>query len=139
METYNEMKANHQKRVNDFEGLIFAFSNKQMEESLSKIGLSLDDAKGRIVSIGAGAYLLKERVKAFHDLIDQNEKELKAFRKDQKQLIEGLVYELGNHEYCITGDPQDAVEKLGYTMETIPRETLTKAIKKYNRNLEGTN
>jgi hypothetical protein len=131
METYTEQKARHSKEFGAFEGIFFAFSNEQLAEGMKKIGLAVDDYKS-IVSIGAGGYMLKSQVQAYRELCARHNQERKDLKKDEKKLIEALIYELGNHEYGYTGDATDAVESLGYTMETIPQKTLNKAIAKYN-------
>ena len=48
METYVDMKTRHGDEIGSFDGLFFAFSNKQLEEGLEKIKSTIKD----IVSIG---------------------------------------------------------------------------------------
>lgn len=129
-ETYLEQKQRHAKEFNEFEGIFFAFSNDQLREGMEKIGLAHDDFKS-IAKLGAGGFIKKDRVRAFTDMMVRQDVERKQLRQDEKALIDGLVYELGNHEYCITHDPSDAVERFGYTVDTIPQDTLKKAIKRY--------
>lgn len=131
METYTEQKARHSKEFNEFQGIFFAFSDEQFAEGMKRMGLAVDDYKS-IVSIGSGGYILKSKRDEFRALFARQDKERKDLKKDEKKLIEALIYELGNHEYSYTGDATDAVESLGYTMETIPQKTLNKAIAKYN-------
>ena len=128
MQTYNDIKQANQERVNNFEGLFFAFSNTQLGEGLAKFGLTMEDTN-QIVSIGAGGYLLKTRVKAFTEMMGQNERDLKNLRKEKKLLLDALVYELRNHEYCITGDMTDALDALGLKFEDVPSDILKKAHK----------
>jgi hypothetical protein len=129
METYTEMKARHSDEFGRFEGVFWAFSNEQLAEGMEKVGLAKDDFKA-IVSIGAGGYLRKDRVEAFRELFARQKKEMQDLKKDQATLVDALDYELSNHEFCISGDPRDAVEALGYTMETVPADALKKAIKR---------
>lgn len=88
----------------------FAFSDKQVEEGLSKYpGLTRDD----VVSMGQGLvcertqadWLFKELDKIYNDSIKQD---------IQENTLEGIVLrELGNHEAYYTGDIDstwDAVE-----------------------------
>lgn len=128
MKTYNDIKKANQERVNNFEGLFFAFSNTQLGEGLAKFGLTMEDTN-QIVSIGAGGYLLKTRVKAFTEMMGQNERDLKQLKKEKKLLLDALVYELRNHEYCITGDMTDALDALGLKFEDVPSDILKKAHK----------
>lgn len=132
METYTGMKARHSKEFADFEGVFFAFSNEQLKDGMLKLGLK-ENEYSSLVSIGAGGYILKTKRDEFKALFARQDQERKDLKKDEKKLIEALIYELGNHEYGYTGDATDAVESLGYTMETIPTKTLNKAIEKYNQ------
>lgn len=131
METYTEQKARHSKEFGEFEGVFFAFNNAQLAEGMVKIGLPTDDYKS-IVSIGAGGYLRKDRVPAFKELFARQNVERKELKKNESKLIEALVYELSNHEYCISRDPLPALEALGLTLESVPQGILKKAIKKHN-------
>ncbi len=131
MENYQEIKARHSKEFGEFDGVFFAFSNEQLAEGMVKVGLPVDDYKS-IVSLGAGGYLRKDRVQVYKDLFARQKAEMTAFKKDQKALIEALAYELANHEYCITGDPTDALNRLGYTRQTIPDNVFKKAVIQHN-------
>ena len=131
MENYTSMKQRHSEEFSKFEGIFFAFSNEQLKEGMIKIGLKEDDY-GSLVSIGAGGYLRKDKREDFKALFARQDKERKELRKDEARLVEALVYELGNHEYCITGNPEDALSALGYTIKTIPQNVLKRAVKKYN-------
>lgn len=133
--TYTQLKKTMQDRVNNFDGLFFAFSTEQLNAGLKKFNT---DTKG-IVSIGSGGFLLKERAKAFHTLITQNEKDLKEFKKNEKQLVKALVFELGNHEYCINEDLTSALDSLGFTFETVPKTVLKKALREYWKDQENLN
>lgn len=82
-ETAAEMKKRHQEEVNNFEGLFFAFSNKQLEEGMQKIGAN---SISEICSLGAGGYLLKSRVKDFSDMFKRQKEESKKKRKEQKTI-----------------------------------------------------
>lgn len=131
METYTEQKARHSKEFSAFEGIFFAFSNDQFKEGMIKLGLAVDDYAS-LVSIGAGGYILKSKRDEFKALFNRQAQERKDLKKDESRLVDALVYELCNHEYCITGNPQDALDVFGYTLETIPRNVLKRAINKYN-------
>ena len=130
IETHVEQKARHSAEFGEIEGLFFAFSNKQLEEGMIKIGLTMGDV-GLITSIGMGGYIKKDKVKELNELFDRQEKERKDRLKDEKALIDALVYELGNHEYCITYDDRDTLESLGLKKEDISEAVLKKAKKIY--------
>lgn len=57
--------------------------------------------------------------------------------KEEKYLIQSLVYELGNHEYIYSYDCTDALEALGFTYETVNKKALEKAIKIYLESMKG--
>ena len=129
METYQEQKARHHKEFGAFDGIFFAFSNEQMAEGIRKHNVS---ETNKIVNIGAGGFVLKNRLQEFKDLIARHDAERAQLRKDEKELIAAIVYELQNHEYCITGDVTDALEALDLTRETVRPDILKKAIAKHN-------
>jgi hypothetical protein len=108
--------------------MFFAFSNEQLVEGLKKLGLTLADTS-KITSIGAGGYMLKDRVETFKKMLADFDKDMKQLRKDRKELLEALKYELMNHEYCITYDPTEALNKLGLTIETVDQDILKQAKK----------
>lgn len=129
-ETYAQAKERHSKELNAFEGIFFAFSNDQFEEGLSKVGLNLDTYAGNIFKLPAGGFLLKSRSKAWGEMWKRQEVETKAARKSEKYLLESIVSELRNHEYCITYDQSDALGALGLSESELPKGMLKKACKK---------
>ena len=132
METMNQthagLKAKHSKEFGDFEGIFFAFSNEQFIEGMEKIGLQKEQTH-EICSLGAGGYMLKSQKEAFKAMMDRQEIERKEFRKNQKNLLDALVYELKNHEYCITYDVLDALNSLGLDKVDVDVVLLKKACK----------
>lgn len=131
MESYLDMKARHQKEVDDFEGVFFAFSQSQLEEGMAKFGLKRGVDNKKLLSIGNGGFILREKDKEFTDMFDRMNEERKNFRKEEKNLIEALVYELGNHEYCITCDVTATLESLGLEEKDVDQKILQKAINIY--------
>lgn len=129
MESYQELKARQAKELNDFEGIFFAFNDKQFKEGMEKIGYNNNDnLKNKIFSLGAGGYIRKDRSEEFHAMFERHNKEKENRRKEEKFLLESLIYELQNHEYCITYDPSDALDALGYNKEDIDPKILKKAM-----------
>ena len=128
MKTYSQLQSEQRAEMNAFEGIFFAFDNKQFSEGMTKVGLSADDTK-KIASMGAGGYILKERINAWVDMCERHKEELKQFRKNKKELFKALVYELKNHEYCITYDINPALKALNLNQNDIPKDTLKKACK----------
>ncbi len=135
METYSEMKARHRNEMNDFKGIFFAFSNEQFEEGMASVGLTKDDTD-KIFKLVAGGFILKTRSADFGAMMDRHETERKTLKKAEKSMIEALTYELKNHEYCITHDPTDALNALGWSREDVSHKVLKKAC---SLALEGVN
>lgn len=123
---YNELKNQHSTELNSFEGVFFAFNNEQFAEGIKKIGLAPDDTS-KIYSIGSGGYILKTRSQAFSEMFRRHEMEMKELKKDQKNLLDALVYELNNHEYNYTGDIEPALDALGLKEDEIDPTILKKA------------
>lgn len=122
-ETHQEIKRRHQEELNAFEGVFWAFSNEQFTQGLEKLKT---DTKS-IVSMGHGGFILKTKVQDFRDMFKRHKEEMKKHRKDKKNLLEALVYELKNHEYGYTYDETDALEALGLNAKDIPSGILKKA------------
>ena len=109
------MQANHRKKINNFEGIFFAFSKTQMDQELKR----LNTDKKSICSIGAGGYILKERKRAFLRMLEENKNELEKGFKDKAFTYSAFEYELYNHEYGVTGDIEDTLDSLGITFEEL--------------------
>jgi len=124
-ETYQELNTRHQNELNAFEHIFFAFSNMQLEEGLKR----LDTDTKSIFSMGGGGYVLKSHAKDLDALFTRHQQELKEHRKNRKNLLDSLVYELRNHEFCITYNVTDALEALGLALGDIPKDILSKAKK----------
>ena len=121
MENYIEFRNRQQ---NEFNALPigYAFSEQQFDEMMNECGLSRDD-KDSIVSLTGGGYIQKKDLQLYHDTMNRMELELdSAIREDNTG--DGFVYqmfltELRNHEFSYTGDPEDALDALGYTIGEI--------------------
>lgn len=127
MEKYTELKARQAKELSDFDGIFFAFNNEQFREGMEKIGLTVEDTK-QIYSLGSGGYIRKDKSEAFNAMFKRHAEEKKIRKQEEKFVFESLVYELRNHEYCITYDPSDALNALGYNKEDIDPKILKKAM-----------
>jgi len=101
---YGEMKKAHQKEVNDFKGLYFAFSDDQLNEILKKNKIEIKD----LAPIGVGTLVLKSRHKAFNKMIEKNEDELKNAMNGDVFALSAFKYEIANHE----GEISDALDAL---------------------------
>jgi len=124
---YQITKERHQKEFNDFSkrSIFFAFDKKQFEEGMKKLGLEPTETN-KIVSIGAGGYLLKDKVNELKSLSKKQKEELKQLRKNKKQFAAGMfAYELANHEFGLTYDLSETLDALGMTLSGIKKEPET--------------
>lgn len=134
---YKELKATHQKEINEFP-LGAAFSNEQFNEMMAKWNLDPEKDLDKIYSIGMGCFIRKSDAKWFNDMTTRFTIEEKAFRKKKKNAIDQFYYELGNHEYCITHDLEPTLNACGITVEEFEKddflkECMKKAIIKYRK------
>lgn len=127
---YQEMKNTHQQEFNAFP-FGFAFSDKQFDEMMKNRGLDPDNDLDKIVRIHlVGGFLRKSDLKAYHELADRFDKEEKLFKQNYKKLVDMLVYEMANHEYCITCDIEETLEACGYSLSDLnENKSLQKAVK----------
>ena len=126
---YTELKKKHSDEFGDFKGIFYAFNDKQFNEGMEKIGL-LKNEKDKIYSIGFGGFILKERNDEFVDMISRHSKELYSMLEDKDFLLDALVYELINHEYCISYDANTALYVLGLSSESVDKDILKEACRK---------
>lgn len=144
MNAYQQMKDRQQKEFDAFP-IGAAFSNKQFEEMMQKWGLTVNDTD-KICSLGAGIYIRKTDKEALCALINRLNKEkqdaIAADTTGDGFIFDMFVYELANHEYCITYDLEETLDALGLTVEEIKADKrlhygLNKAIKHYLKNYKN--
>lgn len=120
MKTLSEIKKEKQDAIDVLFkecGVFFAFSNEQF--ATNKVPLSEGE---KYVSIGAGGYMVKDKVQQLTDglaLIKKNFKKLMAANREMR--IEHIAYELANYEAYYTGDITDTLKALGsdYTKKEV--------------------
>ena len=120
MNKWKEITNKHQEEYNNFEGKFFAFSEKQFEKGMKKIGLNENDID-KIVSIGCGGYILKSREKAYKNMFDKQHEEIDRLIKEDVT-GEGFIkdmfyYALSNLEYCISRDDKEILNYLDLKLE----------------------
>ena len=144
MNAYQEMKDRQQKEFDAFP-MGASFSDQQFQQMMEKWGLTLNDTD-KICSIGGGCYIRKTDKEALCALINRlnNEKEnaIAADLTGDGFIFDMFVYELANHEYCITYDLEETLDALGLTPEEVNADELlkhglNKAIKYYLKNYEN--
>lgn len=122
MNKYAELKNKLQKEFDEFP-FGFAFSNEQFEKMKEELGVK-DNSE--LISIGAGGFIRKTDEKALDELINGKEKRMKeAIASDptgEGFIKDMFLYELANHEYCITYELDDTLYALDLTLEEIEKD-----------------
>lgn len=110
--TYQELKKKQETDFNEFSNkhIFYAFNNEQFSEGLKNIGITNGE---KLIHIGGGGYMRKSEESLLDEVFATMKKEMKEFKKKQESLVSAIVYELGNHEYCITCDKTEALDSLG--------------------------
>lgn len=122
MNKYAEMKNRHQERINALP-LMFAFSDKQFKEGMERWGLTENDTD-KIYKLGTtgGFYQRKDSTLIF-SAFEQNENEMaEAIKADPDGtgfIKDMFLYELANHEYCITYDLEPTLAALQLTEDDV--------------------
>jgi len=129
---WTELKEKHSSELNSFP-MFFAFSDKQFEEGKEKLGVT---ENSELASIGGGGAIRKTDGHALKKMFDAHRAERETYFTDDRNLLDALVYELGNHEYCVTYDAQPAVESLELPSNDRTVKLINKAIKTYNTQQE---
>lgn len=133
---YQELRERQQKEF-DALPLGFAFGDKQFEEMMKGWGLDAkkDEDLAKIYSIGYGGYIQKKDSTLLHEIRERHDKEMEdaivADETGEGFIFEMFLYELDNHEYGYTGDPEGALDALGYTAdEVLENQKLKRGLEK---------
>ena len=133
MNSYLEMRKRHQAEVNAFP-IKWAFNNGQLVEGMRELGLNPEDTD-KVVSIGGGGFMRKSDFLEFKAMMERHQKEredaLAADKNGNGYAYEMFLYELANHEYCVTFSYEETLDACGLSYEDIlNRPNLAKALKK---------
>lgn len=119
MNKYMELKNKIQKEVDEFP-MGFAFSNEQFEKMKEELGVKEDS---ELLSIGAGGFIRKTDKEAFNELFNNKAKRIdEAIAEDKTGegfIKDMFLYELANHEYCVTYDLEDTLYALDLTYDEV--------------------
>lgn len=122
MNAYAEMKARHQERVNALP-IKFAFSMEQFRTAMKEWGLTENDTDKIYKMGGTGGFYRREDSQLIFRTFEENEIEKKAAISndlDGSGFIKDMfLYELANHEYCITYDLEPTFDALGLTEDEV--------------------
>lgn len=140
MNKYIELKKEIEKRYNDFPFIfIFAFSDRDFEEKLKSYNVT----KKEIISIGAGGFVRKKDVPSLIALDkwakNAQAEAIKADADGSGFVKDMFLYEMQNHEYCITCDLTDTFRALNLKREEVQKDEKLKrglnlALKEYKIN-----
>lgn len=119
MNNYMKLRNKHQEEINAFP-MFFAFNDKQFEEGMKKFGLTINDTD-KIYKLGStGGFYRKSDSQMLRDMFERHSQEIDdAIKNDDQFVYEMFLYELGNHEYCITYDLEPTLDACGLTEDEV--------------------
>lgn len=126
METIKELKNRHTKEINNF-NIGAAFNDEQFERMMSKFGLDVNDTS-KIVSIGAGMFILKEEKDLFKELLKRHKKELADFKKDRKNHIESILHDFNHFDVDYRLGFNTSIETIGLTEKNLAEDPKLKDV-----------
>lgn len=128
--SYLKVKNENQKMFNSFP-LFFAFNQKQFKEGTATLKTKCPND---VLSVGHGCYILKKDEKNFDDLINEMNLKMDDLLSTYQGAYDAFIYELGNHEYCITFDLTDTMDALGLSFKDVKsKDFLLKALEAATR------
>lgn len=107
----------HQQELNDFP-IMWAFNDEQFAEGMQKLGLKETDID-KICFVGNGGFMRKNSWRAFEMMMDRHTREREEAFKDDQFAYDAFLYELGNHEFCITYEYEPTLSALGLTQDDL--------------------
>ena len=121
MENYRQLRERQQQEFNALP-IKFAFNKQQFAEGMAALGLAPED-EDKIYTLGSGSFYRRSDAELIAGTMKRHDRELaEAFAADatgEGFIYSAMLYELDNHEYGYTGDPEDALAALGYTLEEV--------------------
>lgn len=141
MNRYQEMRQRQQEEFNALP-LGFAFSNAQFDEMMRDWGLDPEKDVDKLLRLPGGGFVQKKDADLLHQTRDRHDAELAAAIEEDKTgegfIYEMFLHELDNHEYGYTGDLEDALYSLGYTLEEIEADAkLSRGLEKARKEIWG--
>lgn len=117
---YLRLVNTHQQELADFP-IMWAFNNEQFKEGMKKLGLK-EDETNKIYSINGGGFIRRKDSAAFNEMFERHEQERKEAFQDDEFVYEAFLYELGNHEFCITYEYESTLSALGLTEDEVMKD-----------------
>lgn len=128
MKNYGQLNKYYQDKYNDYTSKygFYAYNKQQVDEGINK-----HPKDSKFSNCGQGLFMLENKAKGLIDLFNEQEKALKEAMQQPVFAYDAFNYELSNHEYCVSGDPDDALAMLDLTLEQVQQDKiLLKAFKK---------
>ena len=121
--SYLKLKAWRQSQVDAFP-IKFAFNKAQLCKAMAELGLDPAKDTDKIYSLpGGGGFIRKTDMEAFENLLNnintQHEKAIAEDTDGTGYIYEMFDYELANHEFNYTHDPEPALHSLDLTLEEV--------------------
>lgn len=118
MTTYAEMRETQQAEFNTFP-IMFAFSDKQFEEGMRKLGLDPSDTDKVYTWSEVSGFYRRSDAPVLHEMLERHSREMEeavaADPTGEGFILSMFAYELANHEYGYTRDLTGTLEALGLT------------------------
>ena len=137
MESYVDMQARHRKEI-DALPICYAFNKEQLDEAKKTLG----DVP--LATFGIGSVFRKADLGLIEGVFDRHEQEHKKLREDCKELEDGFLYEMSNHEFSINWQGIDDVLRcFGMTEDDLKNPQImaawSRALKRYWADIEANN
>lgn len=118
MNKYRELRDKQSKEFHEFP-IFFAFNDKQFEEGMKSLGLTMEDT-GKLYKLSdTGGFYRKSDAAALKEMFDRHQQEMKEAMKDDSFLYDMFSYELANHEYGYAHDLFPVLEACGLTYDEV--------------------
>lgn len=122
MNDYQKMRNRHQQEFNMLP-LGFALNQKQFNEMMRGWGLHPERDVKELTCIGNCGYIQKKDVELLRQTSARHKEELAAAIESDTTgdgfIFQMFYYELKSHEYGYTGDADDTLDTLNYTMAQV--------------------
>jgi len=116
MTTYSELRRENQAKI-DALPIKWAFSDEQFERAMAELGLTVADTD-KVCTIGfCGGFCRKDDAERIRQTFAETEQALEKALEDDEFCTDAIEFELANHEYLYTYDPDEALGALGLDRE----------------------
>lgn len=127
-QAYLDLRKKHHDELSNFP-IAYAFSDKQLEEALVKLGAKSKDEC--VTVFGHGDIVKRENAKPFVKMLERQTRELKEAMRNKEFAEAAFRYEMDNHEYAInwSGD-EDVLDCFAMNFEDLKKLGLMDAYRR---------